>query len=365
MTTIADVANNFMGNMRGISPTMGAARGYKAGVQLGQKDRSLALQEQQLAQQKQQSEKTNQLNDKKLSMAKDELAYKKRQEMAKLSEEERAQAMRQNFGMGMAIMGAKDPDTALIALQKAGKIDPNITVDDLPAFLGQNDVDGKMAGFAQFQQKQRETARHNQAMEQNKGPLVEVNTGTAEPPYKIPTGFMLKDPSNPSLGVTPIPGGPKDQQTPEQAGKTQMMRTAQKQYKNVYNLVFDKDGSPNWTNITNAWANTPKTKGRDLATAIEYGIQAITRAETGAAMPESEVDNTRKRFQPVPGDTPRAVKIKMDMFNDFINGTLKLIDPSGRFNDERFQKEFESRENPDSPRVESTGMGGIHFLGFE
>jgi len=74
--------------------------------------------------------------------------------------------------------------------------------------------------------------------------------------------------------------------------------------------------------------------------------------ETGAAMPAEEVKNTRTRFQPVPGDTKETVKIKMDMFADFIGGTLKLIDPSGRFDEQRFQIELDARTGNSGPSQE-------------
>jgi hypothetical protein len=172
-----------------------------------------------------------------------------------------------------------------------------------------------------------------------------VNQVGGDLPFKVPTGHMLADQNDPSKGVVPIPGSAQDAQTPEQAGKTQMLRTAQEQLENVNRLVYDKDGTPNWTNITNARIGMPKSEGNQLAASLEFGIQAITRAETGAAMPATEVENTRKRFQPLPTDSEETVEIKMKMFEDFINGSIKLIDPSGRFDSERFEAEMKARQS--------------------
>lgn len=186
-------------------------------------------------------------------------------------------------------------------------------------------------------------------------PGVSISTGSS---YNIPQGYMLKDPNNPSLGVTPIPGGNKDAATPEAAGKIQMQRSAQKQLNTVKSLMFNKDGTSNSKNIVNSqkilgFSGTPGTTGRTMRTAMEQGIQAITRLETGAAMPASEVDNTRERFMPTPFDTEEAKKLKFDMFSDFINGSLKLVDPSGRFDEERFQTELAKRSGQ-SPQASNT-----------
>lgn len=168
--------------------------------------------------------------------------------------------------------------------------------------------------------------------------------------FKLPLGFMLADPNDPTKGVVPIPGGPKDNLTGETAGKAQMLLTAKKAAKGLPNFVFvlDKNGKPtdeiDRTNLINAQFNTPGTRGREMRSKMEFGIQAITRIETGAAMPQEELQNTRTRFMPTVFDSPQIVKLKLEMFNDFIGGTLKLLDPTGRFNAERFQAELETRQ---------------------
>lgn len=169
---------------------------------------------------------------------------------------------------------------------------------------------------------------------------IDINEGLD---FKIPEGFMLLDENDPTKGVTPIPGGPKDTVAAEAAAKTQMLRTAQEAAGGIRNLVFDKDDSINRTNVFNASFNTPFTDGRKLRQQMEFGIQAITRAETGAAMPPGEVENTRERFMPKIGDTTEMVDTKLKMYDMFINGSLQLLDPSGRFDTERFDSELNAR----------------------
>lgn len=161
--------------------------------------------------------------------------------------------------------------------------------------------------------------------------------------FKLPTGFMLADPNDPTKGVVPIPGGPKDNLTGENAGKAQMLRTARKAAEGIRGFVFKKDGKLDKVNLFNAKFKTPGTAGRELANKMEFGIQAITRIETGAAMPDSELDNTRERFMPSPFDSDKIADLKLEMFNDFMSGTLKLLDPTGRFDEERFQAELQGR----------------------
>lgn len=153
-----------------------------------------------------------------------------------------------------------------------------------------------------------------------KGPLVQVNTGD----MKAPNGYLWNDPGNPQAGVSPIPGGPATTVTPEQAAKTQSMEVALAQLPRVKELVYTKDGKVDRTNIFNAEFQTPWSEGRDLWTAQEYGIQAITRGETGAAMPPEELENTRKRFAPKPLDSDELIAAKLRMYEEFVTGALDL-----------------------------------------
>jgi hypothetical protein len=124
--TIANVANQFMSNMRGVSPAMSAAKGYRAGQILGQRDTELE-------------------NRKRaLDMAEDKAWEEKQERLSKLAGEELEAHQRENFGVALSALSTKDPQTALIGLQKSGRLDPEMTVDDLPIFMAQNDVDGKL-----------------------------------------------------------------------------------------------------------------------------------------------------------------------------------------------------------------------------
>jgi hypothetical protein len=165
----------------------------------------------------------------------------------------------------------------------------------------------------------------------------------AGPGFKIPSGYM-PDPNNPE-GIVSIPGHKAERFTPEQASKIQMMRGAQSRLPMAKKLLFNPDGSVDSTNITTSriGGGIPYTEGAELATVMEEGVQALTRGETGAAMPESEVDNVRKRFQPNVFDSDAVVRLKWQMYQDAINGSLQLTDPQGRFSIQKLDTELNSR----------------------
>jgi len=174
-------------------------------------------------------------------------------------------------------------------------------------------------------------------------PGTQININEGLKGIKLPKDFMFdKDETGKTIGIKPIPGGKADRLGAGDAAKVQMLRTAQKAAKGIRELIFkkfDKKGAGtelNSTNLFNAQFNTPFTDGRKLRNKMEFGIQGITRGETGAAMPPAEVDNTRTRFTPNIFDTPEIARLKLEMFDDFLSGTLQLIDPSGRFNEDRF-----------------------------
>ena len=94
-------------------------------------------------------------------------------------------------------------------------------------------------------------------------------------------------------------------------------------------LIFDKDGSANWTNILNAQTGTWRTDGRELRQRILNAVEARLRTESGAAVPESEVARGAQRFMPMIGDTPTQLNQKMDRLNLFIDEASDFIDPTG------------------------------------
>lgn len=220
-----------------------------------------------------------------------------------------------------------------------------------------------------------ETNRLN--AEKPPAPTTVVNTGDEAPPFSIPSGFMLDETGK---GVVPIPGGPQDRESTQEAGREAMFQTArnamyglddsgEKVSESIFELAFNEDGTMNKRNVGSAQiGGVPWTKGRELGQKMELGIQAMTRSETGAAMPPSEVSNTRKRFQPSVWDSDGLARIKLEMYEDTINGTLQLINGSGvdsQFDELGFEIELQSRAQQAGLDVYVPGMvqGGYVFKG--
>lgn len=191
------------------------------------------------------------------------------------------------------------------------------------------------------------TPEFSQAMMQSiLKPSTQINMGDNKQ-FEIPSGYMLKNPENPSEGVVPIPGAGTDKENMVDANKIAMFQAVQSTLPTINSLVYDKNGKVDRTNLATSnvpfIGGIPFTEGGKLDTYFETGIQAITRGLTGANMPPEELDNTKKMFMPQAHDDDSVVQAKLNMYQDFINGTLQLVDPSGRFNSDRFKNELEKR----------------------
>lgn len=113
----------------------------------------------------------------------------------------------------------------------------------------------------------------------------------------------------------------------EEKAKRQMIFTAIDASKNLDKYLFDKNGEVDRVNLMNAHLMTYGSEGREFAQNMEFGIQAITRGETGAAMADTEIASTRKRFMPSVGDSKYMIKQKIRLYRDFLNGVVNLTVP--------------------------------------
>lgn len=67
--------------------------------------------------------------------------------------------------------------------------------------------------------------------------------------------------------------------------------------------------------------------GQQLASSYEQGIQAITRAETGAAMPDTEIGNTRGRFLPEPNEDTAVSAWKYNAYETLLKNAKSYMSP--------------------------------------
>jgi len=160
------------------------------------------------------------------------------------------------------------------------------------------------------------------------GTTVNVNPGQT---FKIPAGFMLKESADPSQGVIPIPGGPADRLSPEKATKLQLLEDALSDLNAAKQLIFqdgDVDkGDIDRFNLFTAKFGVPGTEGRELDGLILNAIEAKLRAESGAAVPETEVERKARTFIPRPGDTSSQIRGKINRMEAFFEGTISKTDP--------------------------------------
>lgn len=152
-----------------------------------------------------------------------------------------------------------------------------------------------------------------------------------------------------ALEIQPIPGSAKSKLTPEQAAKAQLIQGALDNYSELSGLFVSPDGDVNRTNIANMVAGTPFTQGRSANVLLKDTIEAKLRAESGAAVPESEVKRIAERLQPSLFDSDATVKLKMRLIEQFLQGTYDKFDPTGVFlrkdTTRRFEKDIEATLN--------------------
>lgn len=144
------------------------------------------------------------------------------------------------------------------------------------------------------------------------------------------TGNVIVGNSRGEVNPRAIPTGPlvpKNQSpmTPEAAAKSQLIDQAIGYLPDLKKGLFDDKGNVNRLNVNNLATRMPFTEGRRLSTLILDSVEAKLRAESGAAVPETEVKRIAKRYIPQVGDDDRTIKTKYNMLNDFLKGTAQKM----------------------------------------
>jgi len=143
--TIASVASQFMQTSKGLSPAQGAARGYKSGIALGQRNRALDQEQQKIDQ---------------------TVAAGNRRSQKEMEEELRQKRL--SMGTSLIMRAKKNPKafgTELSALKKAApEVFPaEVNTSNFETFMIENDTKGDwakaMRGFAEDEKKAREEGR--------------------------------------------------------------------------------------------------------------------------------------------------------------------------------------------------------------
>ena len=174
-----------------------------------------------------------------------------------------------------------------------------------------------------------------EAPEQEKAPLVTVNNNPAKTDPKLlgaPKDMMWVEPGNLDAGVVPIPGSNASKMSPEQAAKAQLMEGGLEAIRDVRSGLINEDGSVDRMSIASIYAGgLPFTEGRQLRVQMLDAIEGKLRAESGAAVPETEVKRIGERFMPSPFDSDELVKKRLDMLERFMSGSYKKMFPNGEY----------------------------------
>lgn len=348
MTTIADVATNFISQSKGVSPTLGLAAGYKTGKVLGQRNRELDI-----------AEKSQE--------------HKMKTDNAKLSKEQRI-AMLDKVG-GMAMFA--DTPEKWEALKKS---------DDFPEELNS-------AGFDQ---------RNSVILLTKRGKdYLELGAKAGKEKWDKQQAAIKNKQKDRELGQKDRDFALKERETMKKAG----MDTDAKAIKASERAFAQEDKlrdefnklSGDFIKIRDAYTRVQKSTdvpsaAGDLALIFNY----MKILDPGSVVRESEFATAAasgsfgERLKAAGAKVLRGERLSAEMRADFVSRAGKLYsgqlesqkklegkysDLSKRSNvnannvviDYRFVEPKEDAAPPESqsPSIESQGMGGIQFLGFE
>ena len=154
-----------------------------------------------------------------------------------------------------------------------------------------------------------------------------IRTGTAiaKAGVKPPAGFEWGEGGQ----LRAIPGGPAERQNPQQAAMTQLLADGIKNVGLVRSSLVKPDGTVDRGQLATMSANFPFTQGRLERSRIYDAVEAKLRAESGAAVPETEVKRIAQRFIPLILDSDAQVVDKLNRLEQFLSGSLGRIRPQG------------------------------------
>lgn len=131
---------------------------------------------------------------------------------------------------------------------------------------------------------------------------------------KAPSGYRFT-PDQSALEA--IPGGPATQIPADQAGRLALMRTARQDFESAKQLL-----GPDMSHTAKVF-NYGETGGAERT--IKTAIEATLRAMTGAAAPQTEVENYEKMFGPTVWDSAATRQDKMRRLEAFITEAESLL----------------------------------------
>lgn len=183
------------------------------------------------------------------------------------------------------------------------QIDP---LKDMPAdyraFLVSNQAQPSPEAYAAFNAGE---------MARRRAGAVNVNVGE-----KAPQGYRWAQGGD----LEAIPGGPAVKSTAEAAAKEQLLIGGLQNVKEFKAMLIPDGETVNRELLFGLSTRAPFTQGREAYTLIYDAIEAKLRAESGAAVPEPEVQRMAKRFVPSMLDNDQTIKTKLQKMEEFLKG---------------------------------------------
>jgi hypothetical protein len=121
--------------------------------------------------------------------------------------------------------------------------------------------------------------------------------------------------------------------TPENAAKTELLNQGMADMAELKEMIFKPDGSVDRDVVLGmsvpGFAGAPGTDSRIAYSLIYNAVEAKLRAESGAAVPETEVKRMAARFIPSPLDNDETIRSKVRRMEAFLRGSFARIKGAG------------------------------------
>ena len=135
-----------------------------------------------------------------------------------------------------------------------------------------------------------------------------------------PAGYRFTDTGD----LEAIAGGPATKQSAESAGKIALIKQGLSDIESFENQIMDEDGTFNRTKITGL-RTYGRPGARDEFSKLYNALNARLRLESGAAVPESEVQRAFETFAPSPLDSDATIKSKVTRLKEYFGSAKKEI----------------------------------------
>lgn len=174
-----------------------------------------------------------------------------------------------------------------------------------------------------------------------------VAAGMAGATGKAPPGYRWVD-NDPSSGVLEaIPGGPGAKLTPQNAASKANLEAALPGWENAKKILIKPNGEIDrtavWTGTGAVGTSLPFSKGREAYQAATRVLFAKLRLESGAAVPDSEIERYVEIYMPGKLDSDTAIKNKLANIDGFLKGADSNIKG---ISDESYLSKLKEQKNP-------------------